>query len=377
MPERAEAQDVPVDTAAVLLDIAGKLETEGRHEAARVLYRLILERYPSTTAATDARLRLGLIDRRYDAARSDRSGRTELLVWSTLYGLWLGVAVPTAFDAGDLKYYGLGLLAGGPAGFLAARAYLDRHPLGVGQARAITFGGTWGAWQGHGWREVFDIGTPTETICFDGICHEYEGDATQAAFTAAILGGLAGIGIGAALAGSREITDAGATVANFGALWGTWYGFAVGYLADLEGDALLGASLVGGNLGLVYSALSASHWGFDVSRARLISVAGVAGGLAGAGLALLMQPENERFAFFIPTLTSALGLAAGVVWTSDREPRGGLRDEPGAEALIRLRDGRLAFGTPIPRPTMLRMDAPGRPRHVPGVHVELFSARFR
>ena len=375
-PGRAAAQGAPVDTAAVLLDLAGKLETEGRLEAARMLYRLILERYPSAAAAGEARLRLGFVDRRIDVARAEQSGRTELLVWSTLYGLWLGVAVPAAFGAEDAEVYGFGLLVGGPTGFLLARSYARRHPLSVGQARAITFGGTWGTWQGFGWREVVDIGTETETVCLSGGCTEVETDEREAAFAAAVLGGLAGIGIGAALAGSREITEAGATVANFGALWGTWFGFAGGYLADLEDDELLAAALVGGDLGLIYSALSASRWGFSVSRARLISVAGVAGGLAGAGLDLLIQPDDEKVMVLIPTLTSALGLAAGVYWTRNHDSRGEGQDDPGAEALIRLRDGRLTLGMPTPRPTLLRIDGPGMPRHAPGIRVELFGARF-
>src|SRR5690606_28158570 len=198
-PGRAAAQGAPVDTAAVLLDLAGKLETEGRLEAARMLYRLILERYPSAAAAGEARLRLGFVDRRIDVARAEQSGRTELLVWSTLYGLWLGVAVPAAFGADDAEMYGIGLLVGGPSAFAVARGYARRHPLSVGQARAITFGGTWGTWQGFGLREVIDIGTDTETVCFTGGCVEVETDEREAAFAAAVLGGLAGIGIGAAL----------------------------------------------------------------------------------------------------------------------------------------------------------------------------------
>src|SRR5690606_32531832 len=78
-PGRAAAQSAPVDTAVVLLDLAGKLETEGRLEDARLLYRLILERYPSAAAAGEARLRLGFVDRRIDVARAEQSGRTELL----------------------------------------------------------------------------------------------------------------------------------------------------------------------------------------------------------------------------------------------------------------------------------------------------------
>ena len=59
------------------------------------------------------------------AARAqDRRGDTEFRVWSTLYGLWLGgVAVPMLADARSSESHGVGLLLGGPVGYLAGRVF--------------------------------------------------------------------------------------------------------------------------------------------------------------------------------------------------------------------------------------------------------------
>jgi hypothetical protein len=144
----AAAQVTAADSAAVLLDAARDFEAQGRRDVADALYRLIVERYPGSAAAADARVRLAALP----AAEADGSGRVELRIWMTLYGAWLGAAVPAAFGADSPEPYGAGLLLGGPAGFFAGRALDERLDLSAGQVRAITLGGTWGTWQGFGWR---------------------------------------------------------------------------------------------------------------------------------------------------------------------------------------------------------------------------------
>ncbi|HSM62228.1 MAG TPA: hypothetical protein VK849_15575, partial [Longimicrobiales bacterium] len=173
----AAAQLVPEDSAAVLLQAARSFEAEGRPEVAAALYQLIAERYGSTAAGIEARERLAGAR----AAEMGQSGRTELQVWTTMYGLWLGVAVPAAFGAEGSPPYGVGLLLGGPAGLLAGRA-LSRSALSPGQTRAITFGGTWGTWQGLGWAEVLDLGE-NEEICELDVCY-VDGDNTEEQFAA-------------------------------------------------------------------------------------------------------------------------------------------------------------------------------------------------
>ncbi|MBI4543766.1 MAG: hypothetical protein HY703_01050 [Gemmatimonadetes bacterium] len=317
-PAPAGAQVTAADSAAVLYGLAARLEAEGRAELAESLLELIRERYPLTPVAGEADRRLAALR----AGRRDRSGRVELVVWSTLYGAWLGMAVPGALGADQAEAYGLGLLLGAPATFLLSNAYSRAHGVSEGRARAITLGGTWGTWQGFGWGEVLDLGE--EQHCTQGGFNQpeycYTETSTAARFASMIAGGLAGIAAGGLAARSREISPGTATVVNFGALWGSWYGLASGIVLDAEqgndgDDRLLAWTLAGGNLGLLATALLAPRWQLSRGRARLISIAGVAGLVAGFGLDLLLTVDDETAAFLIPMATSAAGLAAGASWT--------------------------------------------------------------
>ncbi|MHB1191523.1 MAG: tetratricopeptide repeat protein [Longimicrobiales bacterium] len=367
------AQVSPADSAEVLLDAASRFSSQGRHDVADALYRLIAERFPSTPAAEVARLRLGAAR----AAGTAGSGRVELQVWSTLYGLWLGIAVPGALGADESEPYGLGLLLGGPAGFFAGKQIAGSRDLTEGQARAITLGGTWGTWQGFGWAEVLDLGQ--EEVCFDDEfgrnCYD-EGDSSEEKFAAMILGGVAGIAAGAALS-SRPISPGVATAVNFGSLWGTWFGFGFGYLADLEEDALLAATLLGGNVGLAATALKAPDWNPTRSRARIVSIYGVIGGLSGLGVDLLTQPDDEKVAMAIPLAGSIAGLALGMMNTrrfdaAEPAPAG----TPPGGALLNLSEGNWRLGAPLPHPRVLELDGPRGLVRRPALGLTLVHARF-
>ncbi len=164
------AQVAPADSASVLLEAARGFEADGRWDVAEALYTLITERYPATPAAGEARARLAAPPR--DVASG--SGSVELRVWMTLYGAWLGVAVPGAFGADSSEPYGVGLLVGGPAGFFGGRALAESLDLTAGQARAITLGGTWGTWQGFGWQEVLDLGVAQDCSFGPDSCYDAE-----------------------------------------------------------------------------------------------------------------------------------------------------------------------------------------------------------
>lgn len=369
----AAAQLAPADSAAVIRGVAAELEAQGRHELAHALYEYLLRRFPGTPAALEAERRLELA-RAGRAAGTERDGRVELTVWSTLFGLWLGVAVPGTFGADDPEPYGLGLLVGGPTGFLASRFYTGRVQVGTGDARAITWGGVWGTWQGYGWREVLGIGSRTHRACPD--CPEFEETPSEAVFASMMLGGLAGVTTGAILARTRDITAGTGTMVSFGSLWGTWFAVAAGIFADLEGDDLLTTALLGGNAGLVTTALLAPRWEMSRERARLINVAGVAGLVGGLGIDLLLRPDDEKVAIAIPLITSIGGLAAGTYGTRGYDRDGGPADGPDGGAMIELRDGRLAFDLPVPSPTLIRQPGRDQGRWTPAVRLTLLDARF-
>jgi hypothetical protein len=363
------AQLTPTDSAAVLLDAARDFEAQGQREVADALYRLIVERYPTSEQAGVARAQLAA--RPVGGPADD--GSVELRVWMTLYGAALGGAIPAAFGADSAEPYGIGLLVGGPAGFFGGRALANALDLTAGQARVITLAGTWGAWQGWGWREVFEWGVPQQCDFGPDFCYDTE-DAVEEQLAAAIFGSVAGVGIGTLLS-RRDVRAGTASVANFAALWGSWFGFAGGDLFDLEDDDLLAAALVGGNVGLVASALLAPGWNVSRSRARLVSIAGVLGGTAGLGVDLLVQPDNPKVALGIPLAGSILGLGVGIVATRADTVNEALGDAPDA-ALVRLRAGRLAFGAPGVVPALVPRAAGARVSWHPALRMELFRAVF-
>jgi hypothetical protein len=296
------------------------------------------------------------------------------------------VALPGAFGADEPEPYGLGLLVGAPVGFFGSRAVARRTNLTIGQARAITWGGTWGTWQGFGWREVFDIGAGSAADCIPDVPCDYGGDTDEETFAAMIVGGAVGVAAGALLS-RGSLTDAQATGANLGALWGSWFGVAAGVLADLEDDDLLAATLVGGDVGLAAGALATPGLGWSRNRWRMVSLGGLLGGLAGLGIDLLASVDDEKTAVGIPLATSVIGLGVGVA--ASRNHDGGQGEfGPAAGALLEFDVGRgevevggrgggeVRIGTPLPSFRRLPVERDGAVRWRTTLGVTLLRVGF-
>lgn len=370
------------DSAAVLLHAAEQLRLQGEVEAARAVLRHIERQYAGTAAAARVpdvrRLVRG-------TPEAEESGRTELLVFGTTYGAWLGIALPLSLEADGAEAYGLGLLLGAPAGFLAAKRYADARQPTEGQAGAIAFGGSWGTFQGFGWAEVLGLGDREETVCGTFGCDTYSESDESTRVAAAVVGGLAGIGTGAWLA-RRPISAGTAAAVTLSGLWGTWFGWGLPFLAGVDGDReLLTGMMMGGNVALLAAGLAAPRWQMSESRARLISLSGVIGALGGLGLVLIIQPDDEQVAVSFPLAGSVLGLAAGVSWTGQLDEDGGAAGEGGAGggagALIEFDGGRWGVGTPLPSLRLARDPAVGRTAQGrralhPSLHVQLLRASF-
>lgn len=361
------------DTAGVLLQTARRAEVEGRRELAAQLLRFIIRRYPDTPAARDAETQLAMLHQ-WDESES---GRVALTVWGATYGSWLGIAVPAALGASDTEPFGAGLLIGAPLGFFGTRAFAEIHRPSAGQAAAIILGSQWGTWQGMGWAEALDIGVRTETVCNEFGCFQFDDDSDHVPFGSAVLGGLAGIGAGLALASTRDIAAGDATLANHASLWGGLFGLGAGVLASDDNDAVLAWSLVGGNVGLLGGILATRAWRGSSGRVRIISAAGLAGAAVGFGVDLLFD-INTNETVIAPMLGSAVGLIAGASLTRehDRVDLSSGRADRGQMALVALGDhGGIGFPTPQPAalPTLGRG---GRLRVTPAVSLRLLELRF-
>ena len=362
----------PADSAGILLSTAESFESGGQSEVAEALYRFIAEHFDATPASVQARQRFSELSR----LAGERTGRIGLRIWSSMYGAWLGVAIPAWLGVDSPVPYGFGLLVGGPAGYFSGSELANALNLTGGHARAVTLGGTWGTWQGFGWAQVFG----GQEICFaGGRCFDDE-PSVETVFGSMILGGLTGIAAGALLS-RRPISSSVASATTYGAVWGTWFGVASAILMDFDDDdGPLTGALVGGDAGLLAMAVLAPGWDLTPNRARLVSIAGVIGGLGGLGIDLLLQLDDGKVAVAIPLATSIIGLVIGARTSRNSNPGLARAGEPPSSlsgALVKLDEGRFGLGFPTPMPTFIRVDAPsGQTALKPAVSFTLFAARF-
>ena len=358
-PALARAQATRADSAAILLGAARDLDAEGNRTAADAVLSYILRRYAETPAAIEAKAKLAS-----RPAEPERSGRLELLAWGAIDGAWLGVAVPLAFGATGSAPYGIGLIAGGPAGFFLAKAYADHARPTLGQARAITFGFDWGTWQTIGWLEALSS----------------RDVRTETAFASMVAGGLGGATVAAVYGRHRSVPAGVMTAVQHGAYWGTWFGLMGWPLLGLEGDAGFRLGLIAGDAGLIIAAVTAPK---DISPGRvwLTTAAGIAGIAVGGGIDLLLQPSNSKVAVGIPMATSAVGLLAGVALAKGaervRSAEAPARPLPDASALLQVDEGGTRLGLPLPAPTLVPVGERGARRlSRPALAVPLFRASF-
>ncbi len=364
-PSQVDAQVSVADSAAVLIQAADAFLAEGNGGVARALYRYIVERFPGTAQAE--RAAAVIRSERFSAAAG---GATELQVWGTTYGIFLGIALPTALGAEDAEAFGVGLLLGGPAGFIAARKAAQAKQYTVGQARAITLGGSWGVWQGYALSEILDLGESFH--CDVDFCNVGGGEEETAW---AMIGGSAlGLAVGSFLA-RKPISDGAATGANFGGLWGTWFGTALGVVADIEGDGLLTSAVVGGNVGLAAAALSADELRWSRSRWRIVSAAGLLGAIGGFGIDLIAGVDDSQAILAIPLITSVAGLAMGIYATRG-DPNSLDGGEQNAGSLMGWQSGSLSLQPPAPYPVLHALDGPRGIELKPALGVTLFRAVF-
>jgi hypothetical protein len=255
-------------------------------------------------------------------------------------------------------------------------AYANANPLSSGQAHLISWTTLWALWQAVGWRQVLNIGERRE--CSEWGCWDHTPD--EAPWTASVLGSLGGLAGSLLATRAHDIPSKSAELAQHGSLWGLWYATAGLVLADVEGeDAVMTWLLLGGDLGFVAGLLAGPAWNVTAGQVRLVSIAGVAGLIAGFGLDLLIlgssDDPSEKVIIGIPTATATAALFAAASMTKpamDDTPAG-----EGFDTALLLWDRGFRVGMPMPMPAALpalRQD--GWVGATPGLQVRLFDARF-
>ncbi len=222
----------------------------------------------------------------------DQSGRTNLLIFSGYYGLWLGIAAPVFFKADSPQAFAAGLLLGAPLSMLLTHHASRETSISDGRATMMSLGGHLGTWQGIGWAAVANQ------------------DGSDAVGIGA-LGGLAGIGAATLLTSKTDFSTGHAGLTSSGLQWGAWFGLVVAMMADHNENDLLRDMLIGSDALIIAVLLTTKDVQMSNARVRIINLAGVIGAVLGFGIDLLIEVDEPSTAFAIAGLGSVGGLIAG------------------------------------------------------------------
>ena len=299
-----------------------------------ILRRPASEETTTTTFTTE-----GLAAQREPSSMQE--GRGRLVFWSSLYGIWLGIAADVLFDINGSRSVILPPLLGMGAGLGLSLALTADVPISAGQAWTIITGLDYGSFNGALWAGSFDLSSK-------GVV------GTTVAF------GLAAASAGVLIADAKNPTPGDIELVRSGLLWGTVGGFLA--LAAFSPDsglsqtsALRGTALMM-DVGFIAGMGLAAN--FDLSRNRVLIIdAGALGGtMTGLGIAWLMLSTTSDSGHVLAgsALAGLIGGIAIAAYATRNIDAHDDRDSSFASAvpalLARDPDGRWRPGTPTPVP---------------------------
>ena len=308
---QAASVSAELSEAGRLYETAFRLIVEGDYGEAYDRLNEVIDRYPGTVYAQFAedrkqrleQLNLPSIRRK----KIGQSGRVGTVVFSTLYSTWLGIGTARLIDETDnAKSIAAGMMIGAPMGLLASLSATRNAKLTRGQSALISFGGTWGTWQGLGWAILID-----------------EDDDEKSLIKGAMIGGLSSMLVTSVLTRKIDLNLGDMAIINYGALWGTWLSLCAGQVAGVEGgDELLAWTLIGGNLGMAAMASLSSKIDITPARAHWINLGGVFGTTVASGMVTIIAEDDisAEAAFATLMVGGIAGLITGIYNTRQIPP---------------------------------------------------------
>lgn len=297
---RLQQPSEPTTEAQILYLLGLKYAALGRYDLTSQLWDDLIADYPTSSATAECQKLRGIVEQLsrtrtalfVEGALLDQSGRTDLLIFSGYYGLWLGIATPIALKARSSQAVAAGLLLGAPVSLVTTNYLTKQASISDARATMIALGGHLGTWQGIGWTAYADR-KGNEVI---GIGQ---------------LAGLAGIGVATWLTSKTEFSTGHASLTSAGLPWGAWFGAVTAALLDHSKDEVLRDMLIGSNALVLTAGIAAKDVQMSKARVRIINLAGVVGTFLGFGIDLLVEIKDASIGFAIAGLGSVAGLVAG------------------------------------------------------------------
>lgn len=229
-------------------------------------------------------------------AAIDHSGRTDVLVFSGFYGVWVAIGAPIALDVDSAEGFAAFLVTVPAASVLLAHRVTKHRSVTDADAEIVSLGGWFGAWQGVGWTAFADM--ESEDVVGVGV-----------------LGGLAGIGLACALNKATELSAGHAALMNSANWWGAWLGLLVGAAGaddSDDDDQVLASALIGSSLAVALTGVAASNTTLTQGRVRYMNLGGFLGAIFGAGVAILADVDDDAALSFLLGVSSVAGGYVGV-----------------------------------------------------------------
>jgi hypothetical protein len=264
-------------------------------------------------------------------------GRGRLVLWSSLYGIWLGIATDILFDIDGDRAVIVPPLIGMSAGLGLSLAATSNFQVTVGEAWTIITGLDYGSFNGALWAGGLDF-------------------SSKGVVGASVATSIAAASIGVLVADAKSPSAGDIELVRSGLLWGTVGGFllTIAVNPDVSQSSGFKAVAAAMDAGFVTGVGLANY--FDLSRNRMliIDAGALAGGLAAAGIAWLVGgTDNGPRGIAGAALGGMLGgIAITAYATRNLDAQDAAVTSTAAVPAIFARDaaGRWGLGAPGPVP---------------------------
>jgi hypothetical protein len=270
-------------------------------------------------------------------------GRGRLVLWSSLYGIWLGIATDIMFDIDGDRAVIVPPMLGMAAGLGFSLLATSNYQLSVGEAYTIITGLDYGSFNGALWAGGLDL-------------------SDKGVVGASVATSIAATSIGVLVANARSPSAGDIELVRSGLLWGTIGGFlataAIGpsLTDDISAQSVLKLTAAAMDAGFVTGVALASYYDLSKNRVLIIDAGALAGGLAGAGIAWLIAGSNSNGQAIAGAALG--GMIGGIVITAYATRELDMQDASAASLpavpAVFARDGggRWSIGTPGPVPVL-------------------------
>jgi hypothetical protein len=268
------------------------------------------------------------------------------VLWSSLYGIWLGVATDVLFQIDSGRHVVLAPLVGMGAGLVLSLQLTGDAPVTTGQAWTIITGFDYGTINGALWAAAFDA-------------------SSKGVVGTAVTSGFAATAAALAVADAAHPSAGDVELVRSALLWGGLAGFlsvaAFSPGPDLNGQHAALASAIAMDAGFVLGIGLARRLELSRNRVLVIDAGALAGGVTGLSVAWLASAENGPSR---PAWTGAAlgGVAAGIVVavlaTRNMDRQNELAEDGLAAPAFWARSSRGHWGPGTPAPVPVA-DGPG------------------